>query len=159
MSVGAGKASDVVTIPESGVYELGAGVTDPDLVELRRLAEELGRVPRMTDSPRARTLARRFGSWRDALVLAGLTPPPAPRRPQWTRESVLEAIARLEAETGRRARALDFQPAQAERKGDVDAARRFRAGVYPHIGTIERLFGRFSAALLALAVSRETPLE
>lgn len=112
----------------------GTRISDVDLCDaLADLADELDTIPNSADMNEhgpysAGTYNNRFGSWRDALVAAGLDPDARSHPP--TDESLCDAIQQLASELGRPPSTRDMN----------------EVGPY-HATTYYRRFGSWSAAL------------
>jgi len=111
--------------------------SDEELLnELRHLADDLGRPPRIADvsnkgSISTSTINRRFGSFNDALRAAGLDiTKPHDQGPEYSREELLEQIRAITAE-----RASPPSPA------DMNAA-----DETPTVATYQRRFGSWDRA-------------
>jgi DNA-binding XRE family transcriptional regulator len=117
------------------------------LSELRRLADDLARTPRLADisnksSVSTSTINRRFGSFNNALRAAGLDiTKPHDQGPEYSREELLEQIRAITAE-----RASPPSPA------DMNAA-----DETPAVATYQRRFGSWGRAKrLAIRGDRNT---
>jgi hypothetical protein len=96
--------------------------------------------------PSAATISRLFGSWKGAIIAAGLVPAPR-RRPRhrnrnrkWTQETVAEAIRSWAAEHERPPRSTDWRHA-----ADASAP----GGAHPNYKAGRLLFGSWPAAVEA----------
>jgi hypothetical protein len=129
-----GSWSDALTEAFNDTSEAGAHVSNDELIaELHRVADEHGTPPRFEDmrhhgAHRARTYAKRFGSWDDALQAAGID---APTREIPTADLIAD-LYRLRDQLG-------------ERPTSTDVAREGEYG----LATYQRRFGSWGAAAAA----------
>jgi len=72
-----------------------------------------------------------------------------PRQREWTRERVVDAVTRWDAEAGVPPTVSDWTPTRAS----TDARARFAAGDWPHASTVRNVYGTFAAALRAAGVT------
>lgn len=69
------KGIELAGLTPRNVGREGVGYTDDELLNiLKEKAKELNSLPRVRDVEQATTIRNRFGSWFNALVLAGLIP-------------------------------------------------------------------------------------
>ena len=85
-----------------------------------------------TGLPGANTVAAHFGSWNRALIAAGLTRAPRPRR--WGEAAVIAAMRAFATEYGRRPKARDFAGGRQH-------------GRWPHPSTVSCCCGSWNRAL------------
>jgi hypothetical protein len=83
------------------------------LIALHELADQLGEAPRQVDMDMhgrysARTYHNRFGSWANALEVAGYSPRPVGSAPQITREDLLKELHRLSETTDKHLTSQDM---------------------------------------------------
>lgn len=102
--------------------------------------------------PSAATIIRLFGSWKEAVIAAGLVPAPRRRPPKtnrrWTHETVLEAIRFWAAEHGRPPRSTDWRHA-----ADASAP----GGAHPNYKAGRLLFGSWPEAVEAAGLEVSWP--
>ena len=108
---------------------------------LRLWADAHGRAPlcrewqqATPDHPHGHTVLKRFGTWREALMVANLDPPPTMRRYRWTREDICETLRRWTAERGWPPRYREWGAATPDK---------------PSVFTVQRYFGCWESALEA----------
>ena len=115
-------------------------LSDEKLIEmLKDKAKELGCVPKTSllvgndDMPSYRTYVRRFGSWNNALIIAGLKEKsvPPPEKPD-KKAIMIELLQKRAKELGRTPTWYDMQ----NRRGDM-----------PSLRTYVRYFGSWNNAL------------
>ncbi len=71
-------------------------------------------------------------------------------RTRWTRERLVEAIQDFAARYGRPPSAPDWNPSHTRRMGQTERAERFYVdGCWPHLATVQSVFGSWSAAIRA----------
>lgn len=70
-------------------------------------------------------------------------------RDYWTRAKIRNAAERWRELYGQAPRPIDFNPTDAKRFGDPDAAERFRDGHYPSSKTVVKEYGSWDQALKA----------
>jgi len=105
---------------------------------IRDFARMHGRPPMRNDwrvageHPNASIVARRFGSWAEALIAAGFTP----NRISWEREQIATAMREYARQHGHPPTTLAWK-------------QRDRAGRWPAAATVIKRFGSWSAALQA----------
>lgn len=113
------------------------------LEALQDVARELGRAPTYDemksrdDVPRPRTYRRRFGSWREALRVAGFPTKPDTRR--YDRELLLQELNRIVEELGR-----------------TPSGKEVREMGGPSANTFAHHFGSWTAALKELGLTPRT---
>jgi hypothetical protein len=128
---------------------------DEILVALSEFARREGRPPRFSEwserlrpderRPTAEAVRAHFGSWRGALLAAGLEAPPAGIAPEsWTRKKVIAALVAFAEKAGRTPKGLEWRNAGTDPR-------------HPNVATVERIFGSWSAAVTAAGLTAPGP--
>lgn len=111
---------------------------------LRSFFAEHGRAPTHAEwskagyeHPAANTLSRRFGSWRKAIIAAGLPALAPGHKPmEWTAKRAVQAIYEFRFAHGRLPTRRDWEHPFRDRR-------------YPHTSTVKRIFGSWNLGLIA----------
>lgn len=78
----------------------------------------------------------------------------------WTRQSIIEAIQRWNAQYGAPPTAMDWNTAQARREGRLDLVQRWGEGNWPHYGSVTNTrFDSWNAAIRAAGLTPRGPGE
>lgn len=138
-------------------YVLAADAAVPDLLGFSETADLLGvrtsNLRKIVGLPKPVAQLRSGPVWRAADIREFQLNGNGQPEPQWTKDTIVEAIHRFERRNGRRPTSLDFNPADAKAKGHPERAAHFaEAGDYPHVATVQKVYGKWSAALEAAVV-------
>lgn len=128
--------------------------TERELIDaILEMVDQIGRIPRVVDwttlegsRPGYDAILRTFGSWRNALLAAGLDEekmPSAGPGQGWTRPRMLAALVKQETLS-------DVSPAKKK-------WRRGSSGKHPNEASVRATFGSWSSALKAAGIAQEGP--